>query len=307
MRIFTEVESGREGTDSVLVDEISRINLNLSGIRAVLAIGSARGGVGKSAITVNVAATLAVAGRKVGIIDADLNSPSIVAMLGMDSKRRGLAIEGIDPAAGPLGLRIAASILLSEGESPPVSFLDLDAERTPSQLNGSRLSEISYGGSLRRLLGQSRFGALDLLMVDLAPGLEQVYRFSTLLPRAAVIMVSQPSELGARAARSALDLVSHSSSTVLGVIENMAGFNCDGCHSVRPLLPAGSLATVARESGVAVLERLPFDPRLAEACDRGVLFVRAYPDTPLAKRLTALAHTIDDALAGVSNRNSAPE
>src|SRR6185437_7650581 len=108
MRIFTEVESGREGTDSVLVDEISRINLNLSGIRAVLAIGSARGGVGKSAITVNVAATLAVAGRKVGIIDADLNSPSIVAMLGMDPKRRGLATGGIDPAAGPLGLRIAA-------------------------------------------------------------------------------------------------------------------------------------------------------------------------------------------------------
>jgi len=77
----------------------------------------------------------------------------------------------------------------------------------------------------------------------------------------------------------------------------MVGFNCDGCHSVRPLMPHGDLAAVAKSSGVPVLARLPFDPRLAECCDRGVIFIREYGDTPLARQLITLAQSIDRASA----------
>ncbi|HTR61234.1 MAG TPA: P-loop NTPase, partial [Candidatus Binataceae bacterium] len=80
---------------------------------------------------------------------------------------------------------------------------------------------------------------------------------------------------------------------VLGLIENMAGFNCDGCRSVRPLMPEGSLAGAASDLELPIIGRLPFDPRLAEASDRGKLFVQDFAETPLAKSLIEIAATIE--------------
>jgi ATP-binding protein involved in chromosome partitioning len=297
MRIFREAESGTEGLDAAAVEELPRISANLSGVKAIVAIGSARGGVGKSALTVNVAATLALAGRKVGIVDCDLNSPTIAAMFGMKSPRRSLLVDWTEPAAGPLGLRIAASNFIVDGEPPPPNFAGIDAEPQSPSRNGIGAGEVAYLATLRRLMGQTRFGTLDLLLLDLAPGLEQLYRLLSLVQRASVVLVSQPSELAARAVKSAVEFAAQRSAAIVGLVENMAGFNCDGCHSVRPLLPSGGLASVAREARLPLLERLPFDPRFAETCDRGLLFVREYAETPLAKQLTALAHAIDRVIA----------
>lgn len=304
MRIFRDSETGEGGPDHALPAERSHLHANLAGVGAIVAIGSARGGVGKSSITVNLAATLALGGRKVGILDADLNSPSIVAMLGMKPPRRMPAIEGIEPGAGPLGLRIAASNLLPEGEPPPMSFVDFEETSTPSHGNGG-LVELGYSATLRRLLANTRFGMLDLLLVDLAPGLEQLYRITRLVPRAGLVVISHPSELSSRAAKDAIEFAAHSSVGIVGVIENMAGFSCDGCHSVRPLMPQGALATLAREAHVPMLGRLPFDPRFAESSDRGTLFVREQAETPLAKQLIALAASLDH--AGAAMRAERPE
>ena len=301
MRIFREVEAGAEASELSISEALSRLRANLAGVRSIVAISSARGGVGKSAIAVNVATSLALAGRKVGIIDADLNSPSIVAMLGMKPVRRLAFGEGIEPGAGPLGLRVAASNLIPDGEPPPISFVDVD-QPVPVSLNGNGPVEISYMATLRRLLGQTRLGALDLLLVDLAPGIESVHRFSEIIPRAGLILVSHPSDLSARATKGLIELAAQNSTAVIGIIENMAGFNCDGCHAVRPLLPHGGIASLAREAELPVIGRLPFDPRLAETSDRGVLFVREYPETPLAKQLTALAQTIDRSAAGLGRQ-----
>jgi Mrp family chromosome partitioning ATPase len=131
------------------------------------------------------------------------------------------------------------------------------------------------------------------VLVDLAPGIEHIYRLFKIMPRAKLLVASHPSELSARAVRAAIGIAAQHSGAVIGVVENMAGFNCDGCHRVRPLMPYGAVATNAREAGAALLERLPFDPRFAETCDRGVIFVREYPQTPLAKQLTALAQAVD--------------
>ncbi|HKV55138.1 MAG TPA: P-loop NTPase [Candidatus Binataceae bacterium] len=291
MRIFRELEPS-EGTDASAAEQDGRVRDNLAAIRTIVGFGSARGGVGKSALAINTAATLALLGRKVGILDADLNSPSIVAMLGMKTGRRAFTSAEVEPGAGPLGLRVVSSEFLPEGEPPPVSFVDLDEPSAGVPQNGAHPNELGFLATMRRLLGATRFGPLDLLLVDLAPGLEQIYRLLKLVPSAGIVLACHPSELSARSIRSAIDLALRNSGAMIGVVENMAGFNCDGCHVVRPLMPYGSVGTFVREAAVPLLERLPFDPRFAETCDRGVIFVREYPDTPLAKQLVALANSI---------------
>ena len=119
MRIFSDIGNG----GSVEIADLrERIRANLSGVGATIALASARGGVGKSMLAVNVAAALALKGRKVAIVDADLNSPSVAAMLDIKPQRRLPMIEGIEPTAGPHGLRIVSSDQLPGGEAPPISF-----------------------------------------------------------------------------------------------------------------------------------------------------------------------------------------
>jgi ATP-binding protein involved in chromosome partitioning len=291
MRIFREIGAEADA-GAQPAEEVAQLRANLAGVRSIIAVASAKGGTGKSSIVVNLAAALALEGRKVAILDADLNSPTIVAMLGMKVPRRFHSMEGIEPSAGPLGLRIAASNLIPGGEPPPMSFLDDDP--TPAIANnGHGPLELSYSATLRRLLAQTRFGTLDLLLIDLAPGLDQLFRIARIAPLSGALIVTQPSDISVRASGAALEMAALCSTRVLGLIENMVGFNCDGCHSVRPLMPHGDLAAVANTAGIPVLGRLPFDPRLAECCDRGAIFVRQYADTPLARQLIALAQSLD--------------
>jgi ATP-binding protein involved in chromosome partitioning len=296
MKIFTELANAADAqAQAQLEHDLERIRSNLSGVKAIVAIASAKGGVGKSIVAVNVAGALALKGRKVALVDADFNAPSVVAMLGMKRPRNLPMTEGIEPVAGPHGLRVVASDLIAGGEPPPVSFLgddDAPAPRPPE-----RPEAMSYAQALRLVFGQSRFGALDYLVVDLGPGLGNLELLSKTVKLDGIILMSNPSGLAAGAARDAVRLATATATPVIGIVENMAGFHCDGCRSVRPLWPEGGLPAIAREADVPILARFAFDPRLAEASDRGVLFVHAYADTPIGKSLTELALRVETILA----------
>src|ERR1019366_3611070 len=162
MRIFSDIESdGSVGSSVDLADARERIRTNLSGVGATIALASARGGVGKSMLAVNIAAALAMKGRKVVIVDGDLNSPSVAAMLGMKPQRRYPMIEGIEPAAGPHGLRIVSSDQLPGGKAPPMIFVinnDKTTEKKPAQPAAPARTgpgELSYRKALGRTLAQS--------------------------------------------------------------------------------------------------------------------------------------------------------
>lgn len=306
MRVFKDGELRARAAMSGVGASASQLHANLESVRAVVALTSARGGVGKSALAVNFAAALAQSGRKVGIVDADLNSPSILAMLGIRAPRRPLVTEGLEPTAGPLGIRVASVELLPDLASAPVSFLDLDDSLSAPEANRQAVVEVGYSATLRQLFEQTRWGALDVLLVDLPPGVEAVTRLIPLAPRAGLVILTHPSQLAARAVRTIGELATAHAIAVLGVIENMAGFYCEGCHTVRPLMPQGAVAPLAHDLGLPVLERLPFDPHLAETTDRGVLFVHDYPDTPLAKQLIAVAQSIEQAVkAAMTTRDAA--
>src|SRR5258708_788621 len=301
MRIFSDIDSDGSGglsTDSAGVRE--RIRANLSGVGATIALASARGGVGKSMLAVNIAAAWAMKGRKVALVDADLNSPSVTAMLAMKPQRR--YPDGVEPAAGPHGLRVVSSDQLPGGEAPPISFVQ-DYDQADG--NGGepiapalmRPAELSYREALTRMLAQSQFGTLDLLIVDLASGLDRLHALTSMMALDGVLLLTHPSAQETSAARHAIKIGHAIGAPVVGIVENMAGFNCDVCRAVRPLWPEGDLNGVARESAVPILGRLAFEPRLADSTDRGVLFVRDYAPTPTGKVLADVANQVEAIVA----------
>jgi ATP-binding protein involved in chromosome partitioning len=293
MRIFSDIDhNGADGASADLTVTRERIHANLSGVGTTFALASARGGVGKSMLAVNIAAALAAKGRKVAIVDADLNSPSVPAMLGMKPQRRFPMIEGIEPAAGPHGLRVVSSDQLPGGEPPPISFAsDLDGE--PAAPAPMRPAELSYRDAVGRILAQSQFGTLDLLIIDLASGLDRLYSLAAMVALDGVLLLTHPSAQDTVAARHAMKIGIAIDAPIVGIVENMVGFNCDGCRAVRPLWPEGDLHGIAREAAVPILARLPFEPRLAGSTDRGVLFVREYGETPTGKVLANIANQVD--------------
>ncbi|MGH7948767.1 MAG: P-loop NTPase [Candidatus Binataceae bacterium] len=290
MRIFSDTDSS-PASEPELSLELARVRANLAGVKTVIALASAKGGVGKSALAVNVATVLALAGRKVAIVDADLNSPSVPTMLGVKMPRRYPMTEGIEPAQGPHGIRIIASDLIPGGEPPPMSFVE--SEPPPAEPNGAAPAEVAAAKTVRQMLAQARFGELDLVIIDLAPGVGALHRLSRACERFATVLVSHPDHHAVEAVRRFLRLASDSHIPVAAVIENMVGFNCDNCRSVRPLLPSGDLPALVKEFGLPVLARLAFDPRLAETTSRGTSFVREYADTPLAKQIGEIAGQIE--------------
>ena len=306
MRIFSEANSNGFTPPSADTAGIrDRIRANLAGVGATIAFASARGGVGKSMLAVNVAAALAIKGRKVVIVDADLNSPSVGAMLGMKPQRRLPLVEGIEPAAGPHGLRVVSSDQIAGGEAPPISFAsDIDGEQVAPA--PTRPAELSYRAALERILAQSQFDSIDLLIIDLAAGLDRLHVLASMMTVDGVILVTHPSAQDTSAARNAIKIGRASGAAMVGIVENMAGFNCDGCRSVRPLWPEGDLQGVAREAGVPILARIGFEPRLADSTDRGVPFVREFGSTPTGKALSDLANQVDSIVAARNRPAVAP-
>jgi len=261
----------------------------------VVAVAGGRGGVGKSAICINLAAALAMAGRKVALVDGDLNSPTLFSMLGLKPLRRFALGEAIDPVSAALGLRVVSSAQLADGEPVAFSFIEGGEEAAPAP-NGARPLTIEPRDALGRLL-DARFGPVDLMLIDLASGLSPLHMLVDLVELTGVVMVARPSEACVRATHDAIRLLEHDGLALLGLIENMLGFSCDSCHAVRPLYPQGGLAALAQSSGAPMLARLPFDPRLADCAERGALFVRQHAEAPLAKQFAVMAANLEQAIA----------
>ncbi len=287
MRIFGELQDCPDANAA----EADRVRLNLSSVKSLLAVASPKGGSGKSALAVNIAATLASAGKKVGIVDADLNAPSVLAMLGVKVPRYLPMSEGIEPASGPLGIRVVSCEFLPEVQPPPpmsfVDFAETRAEPVREPL------EASHGAAVARMLAQTRFGNLDLLVVDLAPGVDRLSRLASMVMPTGVLLVARPSADDARGLGRIFAMRARLALPILGVVENMVGFNCNSCRSVRPLFPEGEVSRVTREAGIEIVARLPFDPRFAESSERGRPFVQEYADAPIAKQIAEMARRVE--------------
>ena len=247
--------------------------------RTLIAIGSGKGGVGKSTVSANLAISLARAGRKVGLIDADVYGPSQPTLLGKHQKP-----EGENDKLIPV-------------EAHGISFLSLGQLVSPGHALAWRGPMAT--GALANLV-DAQWGDTELILVDLPPGTGDVQ--ISLIQRsrpAGAVIVSTPQDLSLIDARRAVDLFNKTSVPVLGIIENMATYVCPHCGEASHPFGTGGAEQAAAEMGVPFLGRLPLSLAIREASDAGrPPAAYAGPEAGIfdaiaAKLLSAVAHSSD--------------
>jgi ATP-binding protein involved in chromosome partitioning len=258
-----------------------RLGARLAEVKAIVAVVSGKGGVGKSSITANLAGAFALAGARVGVLDADLNGPSMATMLGVRGRTLAVGAAGVEPPAGALGIRVMSMDLLLADDATPLAW---DA---PSQAEAHTWRGAMEASALREFLADTAWGSLDVLLIDLPPGTDRLATVTGLVPAlSGTVVVTIPSDVSHLIVRKSITVARASPAPVLGVIENMAG-----------MFPGPGAEALARESGVPFLGRVPFDPALAAAADRGEPYVAAAPRSAAARALAAIAAGLRDVLS----------
>lgn len=237
----------------------ARIAQSLSGVRSLVAVGSGKGGVGKSTLTMQLACALRARGQAVSILDADLNGPSQARLGGL---RDGLLVPGVAGAAVP---RTQGGIgVVSMGALvPEPRAVEFESVADGSSHTWWATREFT---TLRELLAGMDWGELDYLLVDLPPGVERTAQYAELLgPAAVFVLVAIPSDLARGVVARSVDALDKTPNRVLGYVQNMDGYYCSDCGQVKPLFPTQAEV----ELSLPCLGRVPFDPELAALCDRG--------------------------------------
>ena len=274
----------RSGLGAQVEAQHARIASRLASVRSVVAVMSGKGGVGKSFVTAGLAAALARAGRAIGVLDADLHGPTVARMLGVSQGRLAVGNEGVEPAVASGGLRVMSSdLLLPEGA--PLRWGE------PGRFRHVWRGTLE-AGVLREFLSDVRWGALDVLLVDLPPGRDRLDTLAELVPRPpGVVVVTIPSEASFRSVRRSVEAAREAGLPIHGVVENMAGYRCAGCADVGPLFRGDAGARLAQEAGAPLLARVAFDPQAQDAADAGdpgaAAFALAAAASSLLSRLEA--------------------
>lgn len=251
----------------------------IDGVKNIIAISSGKGGVGKSTVAVNVAVSLAAAGAKVGLLDADIYGPNAPTMLGLSEAkvmvRQGEQGEVLEPAFNH-GVKLVSMAFLIDKDQPVI-------------WRGPMLN-----GVIRQFLYQVQWGDLDYLIVDLPPGTgDAQLTITQAVPMAGAVIVSTPQTVALLDARKGLKMFQQLNVPVLGIVENMSYF-------IPPDLPdkqydifgSGGGEKTALELGVPLIGCVPLEIGLREGGDSGVPIVASAPDSASAKALREISQTI---------------
>jgi ATP-binding protein involved in chromosome partitioning len=280
------VGDGGSGILEQVAAQRTRITDGLAGVRHLLAVGSGKGGVGKSTLTFHLAGALRARGLRIAILDADFNGPSQARMAGI---QEALFVPGSHKATLP---RTANGIaVFSMGSVIPESE-SLEFESTAHRESHTWRATREFA-LLGEILGSFEWGALDLLMFDLPPGAERTAQYADFLgPRTSFLLVTIPSEVARGVVARSVAALSKGPNRVLGYAENMSGYYCRDCHSIKPLFASHDLPPGLQ---IPCLGTVPFDPELARHCDQGIAFTEL-ADTTVGRALDHIAQQLLDRL-----------
>ena len=247
-------------------------------VRNIIAVGSGKGGVGKSTVAVNLALALAAEGASVGVLDADIYGPSVPMMLGLSGRPDSPDGKSIEPMRSH-GLQAMSIGLLVDQDTPMIW-------RGPMATS-----------ALTQLLGETRWEALDYLVVDLPPGTGDIQlTMAQKIPVAGAVIVTTPQDIATLDARKALKMFEKLGIAVLGLVENMAVHVCSNCGHTEHVFGEGGGERMAAQYGVPLLGSLPLDASIREQGDAGTPIVAARPDSPVAAQWRALAARVVEEL-----------
>ena len=245
----------------------------LPGIRHIVAIGSGKGGVGKSTVSVNLALVLQRLGGRVGLVDADILGPSIPGMLGIPTGR--------PPATTPDGQAIPAEAYGIK----TMSMGMLTGDDTPAVLRGPMV-----GKYLRLLIGGAQWGDLDYLILDLPPGTgDTQLTLAQSLTLSGAVIVTTPQDVSLKIARRGLRMFEKVQVPILGIVENMGTFTCPHCGQSTDIFRRGGGERMSRELGVPFLGAIPLDADVVTGGDEGRPIVIDKPQSVAAQAYAAIA------------------
>jgi ATP-binding protein involved in chromosome partitioning len=299
-----------------VAEQRTRITDGLAGVRHLVAVGSGKGGVGKSTLTLHLAGALRARGLRIAILDADFNGPSQARMAGVQGA---LFVPGSHKVALPR-TRNGISVFSMGSLIPESEALEFESAAQGESHTWRATREFSLLGEI---LGSFEWGALDLLLFDLPPGAERTVQYADFLgpfdgaqggPRTSFLLVTIPSDVARGVVARSVAALSKGSSRLLGYVENMSGYYCRDCNAIKPLFgspehfdaadPSTSHEpTVSGSKGqgtppglqIPCFGTVPFDPELARHCDRGIPFAEL-PETPVGRALDHVAQQLLDSL-----------
>lgn len=253
-----------------------------------LLVMSGKGGVGKSTVAANLAISLALAGKQVGLLDVDIHGPSIPTLLGLDGSQ----------------------VVVHDGELVPLEIGgNLKVISIGFFLPGSRDAVIWRGpmkyGVIRQFLKDVAWGPLDYLVIDSPPGTgDEPLSVAQLVGQpAGAILVTTPQDLAIADVRRSVSFCEKVSMPVVGIIENMSGLLCPHCGGQIALFKSGGGESLAQEMGVPFLGRIPIDPQIVTCGDGGIPYIHRFADSPAAH---AFAEVVDRVIATSQAMQASP-
>jgi ATP-binding protein involved in chromosome partitioning len=247
-------------------------------VRNIIAIGSGKGGVGKSTTAVNLALALAAEGARVGVLDADVYGPSIPTMLGLSGRPDSPDGKSIEPMRAH-GIEAMSIGLLVEQDTPMI-WRGPMATSALTQLLGETL----WGGD---------GGELDYLLIDLPPGTGDIQlTLAQKIPVAGAVIVTTPQDVATLDAKKALKMFEKVQVPVLGLVENMAVHVCTNCGHAEHIFGQGGGERMAAKYGVPLLGSLPLEIAIREQGDAGTPIVAAAPGSTAAEAYRQLARNV---------------
>lgn len=269
-----------------VAEQKDRVARALAQVKHRVAVGSGKGGVGKSTVTRALAAAVASRGLKVAIVDADFNGPTQARMTGLQGAVPVPGVDGMSLPKAKDGVGVfSVGAFLPESEA-----LDFSSVASGESHTWRATKEFA---ALGEILATVAWGKLDLLLFDLPPGAERTLQFAEYLgAETSFALVTIPSEVSRGVVARSVAALSKTANPVLGYVENMSGYYCSDCNEVKPLFPEA-------KDGISLdlpcLGRVPFDPALAFACDRGVP-LGDLPETAATRALSAIAGRLVESL-----------